>query len=62
MLADQALALFDGQLKTQNRSEHTVIAYHNDILQFLNFLGQEKGVEPEKFLSKRLRSIGFEVF
>lgn len=48
MIADQALAFFDGQLKTQNRSEHTVIAYHNDIMQFLNFLGQEMGVEPEK--------------
>ncbi|AHF07537.1 tyrosine recombinase XerC [Desulfitobacterium metallireducens] len=46
MLADQALALFDGQLKSQNRSEHTVIAYHNDIAQFLNYLGQEKSCDP----------------
>lgn len=46
MLADQALALFDGQLKTQNRSENTVIAYHNDIAQFINYLGHEKGYDP----------------
>lgn len=48
MLVDEALALFDGQLKTQNRSENTVIAYHNDIVQFLNFLGRETDIEPEK--------------
>lgn len=46
MLADHALSLFDGQLKTQNRSEHTIIAYSNDIAQFFNFLALEKGIEP----------------
>lgn len=46
MLADQALALFDGQLKSQNRSENTVIAYHNDILQLLNYLAHEKECDP----------------
>lgn len=45
MLVDDALALFDGQLKTQNRSENTVIAYHNDIVQFLNFLSKEKRID-----------------
>lgn len=48
MLADQALALFVGQLETQNRSENTIIAYHNDVLQFLSYLGHEKGVEFEQ--------------
>ncbi|MEA4901559.1 tyrosine recombinase XerC [Desulfitobacterium sp.] len=48
MLADQALALFVGQLETQNRSENTIIAYQNDILQFLSYLGHEKGVEFEQ--------------
>lgn len=48
MLADQALALFVGQLETQNRSENTIIAYHNDVLQFLCYLGHEKGVELEQ--------------
>lgn len=46
MLADQALALFDGQLKTKNRSENTLIAYHNDIHQFLNYLSLEKSCDP----------------
>lgn len=47
MLADQALSLFDGQLKAQNRSEHTVIAYHNDIIQLIDFSARELSVDPE---------------
>lgn len=48
MLADQALTLFITHLKTQNRSEHTEIAYQNDLLQFLQFAAHERGVEPEE--------------
>lgn len=54
MLADQALAFFEGQLKTQNRSENTVIAYHNDIAQFLNYFGQEKGCDPGEISLKEI--------
>lgn len=54
MLADQALALFNGQLKTQNRSENTVIAYHNDITQFLNYLGHEKECDPGEIALEKI--------
>lgn len=47
MQADQALSLFDGHLKAQNRSEHTLIAYHNDITQFIDFTAREHGIESE---------------
>ncbi|MEL1134024.1 site-specific tyrosine recombinase/integron integrase [Desulfitobacterium sp. THU1] len=48
MQADHALSLFDGQLKAQNRSEHTLIAYHNDLVQFFDFAALELSVEPEQ--------------
>lgn len=47
MQADQALSLFDGHLKTQNRSEHTLLAYNNDITQFIDFTARELNVESE---------------
>ena len=47
MQADQALSLFDGHLKAQNRSEHTLLAYHNDITQFIDFTACELGIESE---------------
>lgn len=47
MQADQALSLFDGHLKAQNRSEHTLLAYHNDITQFIEFTARELGIESE---------------
>lgn len=47
MQADHALSLFDGHLKAQNRSEHTLIAYHNDLIQFFDFAARELGLEPE---------------
>lgn len=47
MQADQALSLFTAHLKTQNRSEHTILAYHNDLVQFLGFAAHELGIEPE---------------
>ena len=47
MQADLALSLFDGYLKAQNRSEHTLIAYHNDLVQFFSFAAGELGIEPE---------------
>ena len=47
MQADQALSLFDGHLKAQNRSEHTLLAYHNDITQFIDFTARELGIESE---------------
>lgn len=46
--ADQALSLFDGHLKAQNRSEHTLIAYHNDLIQFFDFTAREMRIEPEE--------------
>jgi integrase/recombinase XerC len=49
MLADQALSLFIGHLKAQNRSEHTERAYHNDLVQFIDFAAREVGSEPEEF-------------
>ncbi len=49
MQADQALSLFDGHLKAQNRSEHTLLAYHNDITQFIDFSARELGIESENF-------------
>ncbi|MGI1658983.1 MAG: site-specific tyrosine recombinase/integron integrase [Desulfitobacterium sp.] len=48
MQADHALSLFDGQLKAQNRSEHTLIAYHNDLVQFFDFAALELSVETEQ--------------
>lgn len=47
MQADQALSLFDGHLKAQNRSENTLIAYNNDITQFIDFTTRELNIEPE---------------
>lgn len=47
MQADQALSLFDGHLKAQNRSENTLLAYNNDINQFIDFTARELNVEPE---------------
>lgn len=48
MQADHALSLFDGHLKTQNRSQHTLMAYHKDLIQFFEFAARELGEEPEK--------------
>jgi integrase/recombinase XerC len=47
VLADQALSLFAGHLKAQNRSDHTLLAYHNDITQFISFTARELSVESE---------------
>ncbi|WP_088224787.1 site-specific tyrosine recombinase/integron integrase [Desulfosporosinus sp. FKB] len=47
MLADEALSLFAGYQHSQNRSEHTVIAYQNDLGQFFRFAALELGQEPE---------------
>lgn len=47
MQADQALSLFDGHLKAQNRAENTLIAYNNDIIQFIDFTTRELNIEPE---------------
>lgn len=48
MQADHALSLFDGHLKTQNRSQHTLMAYHKDLIQFFEFAARELGEAPEK--------------
>jgi integrase/recombinase XerC len=47
VLADQALSLYDGHLKAQNRSDHTLLAYHNDVNQFIDFSARELSVDPE---------------
>ncbi len=47
MLADEALSLFAGYQYSQNRSEHTVVAYQIDLGQFFRFAALEQGVEPE---------------
>lgn len=48
MQGDQALSLFEGHLKTQNRSEHTIVAYCNDLGQFLEFAATELAIEAEE--------------
>ncbi|TGE31200.1 site-specific tyrosine recombinase/integron integrase [Desulfosporosinus sp. Sb-LF] len=48
MLADEALSLFAGHQYSQNRSEHTVIAYQSDLGQFLRFAAFEQGFETER--------------
>lgn len=47
MLVDDALNLFLGYQHSQNRSEHTVIAYQTDLNQFIRFAAAEIGQEPE---------------
>lgn len=47
MLVDQALNLFLGFQRAQNRSEHTVLAYQTDLFQFFNFAAAERGMEWE---------------
>ncbi|HBW35040.1 tyrosine recombinase XerC [Desulfosporosinus sp. BICA1-9] len=47
MLVDEALGLFAGYQYSQNRSEHTVVAYQTDLGQFFRFAAQEQGLEPE---------------
>lgn len=47
MQIDQALNIFLGFQKTQNRSEHTILAYQTDLLQFFNFAAAETGVDWE---------------
>lgn len=47
MLVDEALSLFAGHQYSQNRSEHTVIAYQTDLGQFFQFAAHERGVDPE---------------
>lgn len=47
MLVDEALSLFVGHQYSQNRSEHTVIAYQTDLGQFFQFAALERGVPPE---------------
>lgn len=47
MLVDEALNLFVGYQYSQNRSEHTVIAYQTDLNQFFRFAAFELGQEPE---------------
>lgn len=47
MLGDEALSLFAAHQSSQNRSEHTVIAYQTDLVQFFQFAAHEQGVAPE---------------
>ncbi|MDR3587573.1 MAG: tyrosine recombinase XerC [Desulfosporosinus sp.] len=47
MLVDEALSLFVGYQYSQNRSEHTVIAYQTDLGQFFRFAALDQGLEPE---------------
>lgn len=47
MLVDEALSLFVGNQYSQNRSEHTVIAYQTDLNQFFRFAAFELDQEPE---------------
>lgn len=47
MQVDEALSLFAGYQSSQNRSEHTVVAYQTDLGQFFRFVAQEQGLEPE---------------
>ncbi|SDG07679.1 tyrosine recombinase XerC [Desulfosporosinus hippei] len=47
MLIDQALSLFIGYQNSQNRSEHTIVAYQTDLNQFFNFAASDLGQEPE---------------
>ncbi|MBP1759147.1 MAG: tyrosine recombinase XerC [Firmicutes bacterium] len=47
MLVDEALSLFVGYQYSQNRSEHTVIAYQTDLNQFFRFAAFELDQEPE---------------
>jgi len=47
VLVDEALGLFAGYQYSQNRSEHTVVAYQTDLGQFFRFAAQEQGLEPE---------------
>lgn len=47
MLVDEALSLFVGHQYSQNRSEHTVIAYQNDLGQFFQFAALELEVDLE---------------
>lgn len=47
MLVDEALSLFAGYQYSQNRSEHTVVAYQTDLGQFFRFAAHERGFEPE---------------
>ncbi|KJS45933.1 MAG: recombinase XerC [Peptococcaceae bacterium BRH_c23] len=46
-MVDEALGLFAGYQYSQNRSEHTVVAYQTDLGQFFRFAAQEQGLEPE---------------
>lgn len=54
MLVDEALSLFVGYQHSQNRSEHTVVAYQTDLGQFFRFAAQDKGIEPEKLTVDRI--------
>ncbi|MDA8227217.1 MAG: tyrosine recombinase XerC [Desulfitobacterium hafniense] len=47
MLVDQALSLFDGYQRSLNRSEHTLIAYQTDLIQFFNFAAPELNVSRD---------------
>lgn len=47
VLVDEALSLFAGYQYSQNRSQHTVVAYQTDLVQFFRFAAQEQGLEPE---------------
>lgn len=48
MHIDEAMSLFVGHQRAQNRSEHTVAAYQTDLNQFFQFAALEQGVEVEK--------------
>lgn len=54
MLVDEALSLFVGYQHSQNRSEHTVVAYQTDLGQFFRFTAQDQGIEPEKLTVDRI--------
>ncbi|ODA40720.1 site-specific tyrosine recombinase/integron integrase [Desulfosporosinus sp. BG] len=50
MLVDEALSLFAGYQSSQNRSEHTIVAYQTDLGQFFRFAALEQGLEPESLM------------
>lgn len=47
MLTDEALSLFAGYQYSQNRSDHTVVAYQTDLVQFFLFAALEQSLDPE---------------
>lgn len=54
MLVDEALNLFIGYLRAQNRSIYTVNAYASDINQFINYVAGDVGIEAEQLDIQRM--------